>query len=77
MFGLGGGVVQAPLMLEMGVSPPVTSATVATMTLYTSAAASAGRASLSLRFVGCASVLHQASGGPGLLGNMTSFETNS
>jgi len=40
MFGIGGGIVKGPLMLEMGVLPPVTSATSATMILFTSAGAS-------------------------------------
>lgn len=40
MFGVGGGIVKGPLMLEMGVSPPVAAASAATMILYTSAAAS-------------------------------------
>merc|ERR1712178_334544 len=40
MFGIGGGIVKGPLMLEMGVHPQVTSATSATMILFTSAGAS-------------------------------------
>lgn len=40
MFGIGGGIVKGPLMLEMGVHPRVTSATSATMILFTSAGAS-------------------------------------
>lgn len=40
LFGVGGGVVKGPLMLEMGVLPAVSSATAAAMILYTSAAAS-------------------------------------
>lgn len=40
MFGIGGGIVKGPLMLEMGVLAPVTSATSATMILFTSAGAS-------------------------------------
>merc|ERR1719323_2933651 len=39
MFGIGGGIVKGPLMLEMGVRPEVCSATSATMILFTSAAA--------------------------------------
>lgn len=39
MFGIGGGIVKGPLMLEMGVLPEVTSATSATMILFTAAAA--------------------------------------
>jgi len=39
MFGIGGGIVKGPLMLEMGVLPQVTSATSATMILFTSSAA--------------------------------------
>jgi uncharacterized membrane protein YfcA len=35
MFGIGGGIVMGPLMLEMGVPPQVTSATSAAMTFYT------------------------------------------
>jgi len=41
MFGIGGGIVKGPLMLEMGVLPEVTSATSATMILFTSSAATA------------------------------------
>jgi len=41
MFGIGGGIVKGPLMLEMGVLPEVCSATSATMILFTSAAATA------------------------------------
>jgi len=41
MFGIGGGIVKGPLMLEMGVRPEVCSATSATMILFTSAAATA------------------------------------
>merc|ERR1712194_982722 len=41
LFGVGGGIVKGPLMLEMGVHPAVASATAATMTLFTSAAACA------------------------------------
>merc|ERR1719447_2046182 len=40
MFGVGGGIVKGPLMLEMNVYAPVTSATSATMILFTSSAAS-------------------------------------
>ncbi|CAN0127416.1 unnamed protein product, partial [Heterosigma akashiwo] len=36
MFGVGGGIVKGPLMLEMGVAPAVASATSAVMILYTS-----------------------------------------
>mmetsp|Transcript_40443 Transcript_40443/g.126537 ORF Transcript_40443/g.126537 Transcript_40443/m.126537 type:complete len:460 (-) Transcript_40443:211-1590(-) len=36
MFGVGGGIVKGPLMLEMGVHPAVASATSACMILYTS-----------------------------------------
>jgi len=36
MFGVGGGIVKGPLMLEMGVHPMVASATSAVMILYTS-----------------------------------------
>ena len=36
MFGVGGGIVKAPLMLAMGVHPAVASATSATMILFTS-----------------------------------------
>ena len=39
-FGVGGGIVKGPLMLEMGVSPEVASATSITMILFTSSAAS-------------------------------------
>ena len=35
MFGIGGGIVKGPLMLEMGVHPQVASATSACMILYT------------------------------------------
>jgi len=39
MFGIGGGIVKGPLMLEMGVSPLVAAATVAVMIFFTSIAA--------------------------------------
>lgn len=39
MFGVGGGMIQGPLMLELGVHPAVASATSATLILYTSAVA--------------------------------------
>merc|ERR1711871_460621 len=35
MFGIGGGIVKGPLMLEMGVDPQVSAATAAFMILYT------------------------------------------
>lgn len=40
MFGVGGGIVKGPLMLEMGVLPDVAAATSATMIFFTSASAS-------------------------------------
>jgi len=40
LFGVGGGIVKGPLMLEMGIPPAIASATAATMILYTSCAAS-------------------------------------
>jgi len=40
LFGVGGGIVKGPLMLEMGIIPSVASASAAAMILYTSAAAS-------------------------------------
>ncbi|CAE8697720.1 unnamed protein product [Polarella glacialis] len=39
LFGVGGGIVKGPLMLEMGVSPRVAAATAATMILFTSGSA--------------------------------------
>ena len=36
MFGIGGGIVQVPLMLQLGVNPKVASATSSTMIMYTS-----------------------------------------
>ena len=39
-FGVGGGIVKGPLMLEMGVTPEVAAATSITMILFTSSAAS-------------------------------------
>ena len=36
MFGIGGGIVQVPLMLHIGVNPKVASASSATMILFTS-----------------------------------------
>ncbi|CAM9743536.1 unnamed protein product, partial [Heterosigma akashiwo] len=39
LFGLGGGVIKAPLLLEMGVPPGVAAATCAAMVLFTSASA--------------------------------------
>lgn len=41
LFGIGGGIVKGPLMLEMGTRPEVASATSATMILFTSSAATA------------------------------------
>lgn len=40
LFGVGGGIVKGPLMLEMGVLPTVASASAATMILYTASSAS-------------------------------------
>jgi len=40
LFGVGGGIVKGPLMLEMGIQPAVASASAAAMILFTSAAAS-------------------------------------
>jgi len=40
LFGVGGGIVKGPLMLEMGVVPAVASASAAAMILFTAAAAS-------------------------------------
>jgi len=40
LFGVGGGIVKGPLMLEMGIMPSVASASAAAMILFTSAAAS-------------------------------------
>jgi len=48
MFGVGGGIVKGPLLLEMGVSPVVSSATSATMILYTSASATVSFAALGM-----------------------------
>jgi len=39
MFGIGGGIVKGPLMLEMGVIPEVSAATAAYMILYTASSA--------------------------------------
>lgn len=39
LFGIGGGVVKGPLMLEMGIIPEVSAATAAYMILYTAASA--------------------------------------
>ncbi|KAG3121426.1 hypothetical protein PI124_g194 [Phytophthora idaei] len=41
LFGVGGGIVTGPLMIEMGIMPEVASATTALMVLYSSAAATA------------------------------------
>ncbi|GMF25604.1 unnamed protein product [Phytophthora fragariaefolia] len=41
LFGVGGGIVIGPLMIEMGIVPEVASATTALMVLYSSAAATA------------------------------------
>ena len=41
MFGVGGGIVKGPLMLQMGVHPLVASATCAVMIMFTSIAATA------------------------------------
>jgi len=40
MFGVGGGIVKGPLMLELGILPDVASATAATMIVFTSTSAS-------------------------------------
>ncbi|CAJ1367695.1 unnamed protein product [Effrenium voratum] len=40
LFGVGGGIIKGPLMLELGVDPRVASATAAAMILFTSSAAS-------------------------------------
>merc|ERR1711968_99395 len=40
MFGIGGGIVKGPLMLEMGIHPQVSSATAATMIFFTTSTAS-------------------------------------
>lgn len=40
LFGVGGGIIKGPLMLELGVEPQVASATAATMILFTSSSAS-------------------------------------
>merc|ERR1712129_56226 len=40
LFGVGGGIVKGPLMLEMGVVPAVASASAAAMILFTAATAS-------------------------------------
>lgn len=39
MFGIGGGVVKGPLMLEMGVHPAVAAATTAVMIFFTAVVA--------------------------------------
>merc|ERR1712228_797701 len=39
LFGVGGGIVKGPLMLEMGVNPQVAASTAATMILFTTTAA--------------------------------------
>jgi len=39
LFGVGGGIIKGPLMLEMGVNPVVAAATAATMILFTTTAA--------------------------------------
>lgn len=44
MFGIGGGIVKGPLMLEMGVLPEVASATTAIMILFTTSTAAAAYA---------------------------------
>jgi uncharacterized membrane protein YfcA len=41
LFGVGGGIIKGPLMLEMGVNPLVAAATASTMILFTSSAACA------------------------------------
>lgn len=41
LFGIGGGIIMGPLMIEMGVVPEVASATTALMVLYAAAAATA------------------------------------
>ncbi|GMF43385.1 unnamed protein product [Phytophthora lilii] len=41
MFGVGGGIITGPIMIEMGIVPEVASSTMALMILYSSAAATA------------------------------------
>ncbi|RLN63811.1 hypothetical protein BBJ28_00019443, partial [Nothophytophthora sp. Chile5] len=41
LFGVGGGIISGPMMIEMGIVPEVASATTALMVLYSSAAATA------------------------------------
>merc|ERR1712039_796441 len=41
LFGVGGGIVKGPLMVEMGVNPLVVAATASTMILFTTSAACA------------------------------------
>merc|ERR1712205_243832 len=45
LFGIGGGVVKGPLMIEMGVLPEVSAATASFMILFTSSTACASFAS--------------------------------
>lgn len=47
LFGVGGGIIKGPLMLEMGIQPTVASANAATMILFT-----AGTAALSFILFG-------------------------
>lgn len=56
LFGIGGGIVKGPLMLEMGTAPAVASATSATMILLTSSSAAVSYFlfnSLNLHFAPC------------------------
>ncbi|CAK0883832.1 unnamed protein product [Prorocentrum cordatum] len=48
IFGVGGGIIKGPLMLEMGVSPAVASTSSAVMILYTSASATVSYVGLGL-----------------------------
>jgi len=57
MFGVGGGIVKGPLMLEMGITPSVASATAATMILFTSSAATGSFAVFGLLEFGYGAVL--------------------
>jgi len=48
MFGIGGGIVKGPLMVEMGILPQVSAATAAFMILYTTASATVTYAAFDL-----------------------------
>ena len=70
LFGIGGGIIKGPLMLEMGMSPQVASATSAFMILFTAASATLQYAMLGDLRPAYAAVLGAAGFGGTVLGQM-------